>query len=75
MIEQLLSPDEIRRRLLKIRYSSTIERNARRAPSINGIATAAKLSPRMVYFVVTGDRDLTGHRNAHRRLSQALKNL
>ena len=52
----MLSDDEIVRRVRAIRFSSTRERNARRAPSINALAKKAGLSRKVVYEITN-----TGH--------------
>ena len=56
MMEKTLSDAGIIKRLRAVRYSSTRERNARRAISINAIAKQAGLSRNAVYEVITKDR-------------------
>ena len=48
----ILSDHEIIRRLRTVRHSSQDERNARRAPSINAIATRAGLTREAVYRII-----------------------
>jgi hypothetical protein len=50
----MLSDAEIIRRLRIIRHSSTFERNARRAPSINGTANAAGVSREYLHQIING---------------------
>ena len=52
----MLSDQEIIRRLKAIRFSSTRERNARRAPSINAIGRQAGLSRKVIYEVTNTGR-------------------
>ena len=55
----MLSDTEIMRRLKAVRYSSRLERNARRAISMNGIATKAGISREHLHRIVSGQRSLT----------------
>lgn len=55
----MLSDTEIMRRLKAVRYSSRLERNARRAISMNGIATKAGISREYLHMIVSGQRPLT----------------
>jgi transcriptional regulator with XRE-family HTH domain len=61
---------EVVRQLKIIRYSSQHERNARRAPSIHGIAKAAGLSRGYVNQIANGERKPGPH--AQEMLSLAL---
>ena len=65
----MLSDDEIIRRVRSIRLSSAFERNARRLPSINGLATAAGLTPQTIFRISNGS-PLSKH--SRERLQQAL---
>ena len=67
-----LPDDVIMRELRRIRYSSRHERQARRAPSLAGIAAQADLSVRHLHHLLTGRLRLTD--NTRYRLSLPLRN-
>ena len=69
----MLSDDEILRRLKTIRHSPSFERNARRATSMNGIATASGLSREYLHRLANGSERL-GPR-AREALSRVLNDL
>lgn len=50
---QMLSDQEILRRLRAVRFSPASERNARRAPSINALAKQADLARKTIYQIAT----------------------
>ena len=52
----MLSEQEIIRQLRAIRFSSRHERNARRAPSMHGIAQATGISRMHIYRVAVGGK-------------------
>ena len=54
----MLSDQAILKHLRAIRYSPSIERNARRALSINGLATQAGLSRCHLHDIAAGRRPL-----------------
>jgi hypothetical protein len=56
-----LPDDVIMRELRRIRYSSRHERQARRAPSLAGLAAQAGLSVRHLHYLLTGQLHLTDH--------------
>ncbi len=66
----MLSDAEIVRRLRIIRHSPQHLRNARKAPSINGLATAANLARCHLHDLAAGRRNLGSLSRA--ALSQAL---
>jgi hypothetical protein len=67
-----MTDEEILRTLRTVRYSSKHERNARRALSINGLATMTGLTRQALYQILW-----TGHVGSRSRpaLSKALQNL
>lgn len=67
----MLSDEEIVRRLTIIRFSPTSERNARRAPSINGTATEAGLSRQSLFRIINGTKF---GKHARTALSRVLEN-
>ena len=66
----MLPDDEILRRIRIIRHSSKHLRNARKAPSINGLATAANIARCHLHDLEAGRRNLGPVSRA--ALSQAL---
>ena len=66
----MLTDYEIMRRLRMIRYSPRSERQARRAPTLNAIATASQVRSDHLYRLLTGQYRLTDR--LRQRLSHAL---
>jgi hypothetical protein len=71
--EPTLPDEEILRRLRLVRYSPASLRNARQAPSINGLVTATGLTREYLHRVANGSERL-GPRS-RQALSRALTDL
>lgn len=54
----MLSDQEIIRRLRAIKFSPTMDRYARRAPSLSAIIRAADLTKQQVYAIIAGREGL-----------------